>query len=291
MSKTRKLSTILFADIEGYTALMQSDEAKALQSLHAFRTELEIRVPEFEGEIIQYFGDGCLLSFDSTSQGVRCAMALQNTFQEKKLPVRAGMHLGEVVFAESNVFGDGVNVASRIESMGVEGGVLLSKSVRDQIKNKSEFELVSLGSFEFKNVDEPLEVYAIANEGYTVPKREDMAGKMKGTAKITSKRRLIPAAIVLLAIISGSLWFMAIGDKSGISEENKKRPVAVLPFENQTMDPNLDAFGKMTMDWISKALLESGRDHTDTARSWTGYRSLQTPAKCRNPYSWQVLWG
>ena len=258
MTETRKLSTIVFADIQGYTALMQSDEAKALQFLHAFRRELEIRVPEFEGEIIQYFGDGCLLSFDSTSQGVRCAMALQNAFQEMKLPVRAGMHLGEVVFAESNVFGDGVNVASRIESMGIEGGILLSKSVRDQIKNKSEFELVSLGSFEFKNVEEPLEVYAIANEGYTVPKREDMSGKLKGAANISSKRRLIPVAIVLLAIITGSLWFMAVGDKSGISEENKKRPVAVLPFENQTMDPNLDAFGKMTMDWISKALLESG---------------------------------
>ena len=258
MPENRKLSTILFADIEGYTALMQSDEAKALRFLNAFQTELEAKVPEFDGEIVQYFGDGCLLSFDSPSQALHCAMSLQANFKKLEIPVRAGMHLGEVIFTESNVFGDGVNVASRIESMGIAGGVLLSKSVRDQVKNKSEFQLVSLGPFEFKNIEEPLEVFAIANPGFAIPEKDSLSGKLKIPAAERGKRRLLPIAVILLAIIAGALWFLAVTNKSGISEENKERAVAVLPFENQTMDPSLDAFGMMTMDWISKALLESG---------------------------------
>ncbi len=179
MSETRKLKTVLFADIAGYTSLMQEDEKNALSLLNQFKEVLEENVLNYEGEITQYFGDGCLLTFDSGTKGTECAIALQVSFQNKNIPVRIGMHLGDVIFKNNNAFGDGVNIASRIESLGIPGVILLSKAVRDQIKNKSEFHLVSLGEFDFKNVEEAMEVYAIANRGLVVPRRSEMKGKLK----------------------------------------------------------------------------------------------------------------
>ena len=158
MKETRKLNTILYADITGYTAIMNNNEEQAMEYLQNFKKILEKKVQNHQGRIVQYFGDACLLSFDSATSGVYCAIALQNDFQKQNIPIRIGMHLGEVVFTDDNVFGDGVNIASRIESMGIPGSVLLSKAVRNQIKNKDNFDLKSLGSFEFKNVAEAMEV-------------------------------------------------------------------------------------------------------------------------------------
>ena len=259
MPEKRKLSTILFADIAGYTALMQSDEPQAMQFLSTFKSMLEQTVPSHDGEIVQYFGDACLLSFDSTSQAVRCAMTLQPEFQQKDIPVRIGIHLGEVVFKENNVFGDGVNVASRIESISVPGAILVSKAVRNQIKNNAEFKLTSLGTFEFKNVQEAVEVFAISNGGFMVPNREDLSGKLKPPAsKTKSGKWLVPvmAFVAFLSVVA--IWVVMSSSSSALSKEDKKRPVAVIPFENQTMDNTLDAIGLMAMDWVSKGLLEGG---------------------------------
>ncbi|MCA0153124.1 adenylate/guanylate cyclase domain-containing protein [Winogradskyella vincentii] len=209
MSETHKLSTILFADITGYTSLMQSDERKAMQFLNSFKTELEKTVPVFYGEIVQYFGDACLLTFDSTSKGVACAKTLQENFQKSGLPIRIGMHLGEVIFTEDNVFGDGVNIASRIESMGVPGTVLVSSTVRNQIKNKSEFQLKSLGHFEYKNLEDPIEVYALTNEGLIVPDVNELHGKFKypqDLEKITFLQKIwskkVPQILVAYLLLS-----------------------------------------------------------------------------------------
>ena len=178
MEETRKLRTVLFADIVGYTAMMQRDEQYALRVLNQFQAGLEKIVPAHQGKIVQYFGDGCLLTFESATEGVNCVLALQKVFIEQQIPVRIGMHLGEVIFRSNNAFGDGVNIASRVESMGVPGSVLVSKTVRDQVKNKAEFSLQPLGAFHFKNVDAPIELYALANAGLIVPKKGEMKGKL-----------------------------------------------------------------------------------------------------------------
>jgi len=164
---TRRLAAILFADIAGYTALMQRDEPDALQKLDRFKTILEVRTTEFQGNIIQYYGDACLVVFDSPVSAVACAKAMQEDFRQVPIvPVRIGIHLGDVVFKDGNVFGDAVNIASRVEGLGVPGAVLLSQTVRIQIKNQPEFQLVSLRKFDFKNVDESMEIFALANEGF-----------------------------------------------------------------------------------------------------------------------------
>jgi hypothetical protein len=179
MQESRRLTTIVFADIAGYSAMMQQNEQAALIVIDLFKTVLEEGMQGYQGTIVQYFGDGCLLSFDSAVEALHAATALQLAFSKEELPVRMGMHLGDVIFKNNNAFGDGVNVASRVESLGVPGAVLMSKTVRDQVRNKSDFVLTSLGMFHFKNITEKMEVYAVANPGFVIPKKEDMRGKLE----------------------------------------------------------------------------------------------------------------
>lgn len=192
MAEQRRLTTVLFADIVGYTSLMQSDEKRAMLFLNHFKALVENIVPIYQGEIIQYYGDSVLLTFDSATAGVECAIELQQAFIEKEIPIRIGMHLGDVIFKDGNVFGDGVNIASRIESMGIPGCLIVSKTIRDQLVNKRDFLLRSLGPFEFKNVDEPMEVFAISNMGMAVPKREQIKGKLKDSEKKPRRKWIVP---------------------------------------------------------------------------------------------------
>lgn len=238
MSQSRQLAAIAFADIAGYTALMQQDEHNALELLNRFKEVLEIHIPIHHGKIIQYFGDGCLLAFESSTDSVTCAMALQKTFNEiPTVPVRIGLHLGDVIFKNENVFGDGVNIASRIESLGIPGSVLLSKSIRDQVKNKSEIQLTSLGNFDFKNVEEPMEVFAVSNPGFVVPKKEEMQGKLKQINTPTNKKRNLTAAGIVVLILAAFFIFKdSIFQKKNIAAI---KSLAILPFENLQKDSTL----------------------------------------------------
>lgn len=179
MQESRKLAIIVFADIAGYSAMMQADEVQALSVLDRFKTILEEVMAPVEGRIIQYYGDGALLAFDSAFISLGAATSLQERFIAQEVPVRIGMHLGDVLYKNNNAFGDGVNIASRIESLGVPGAILLSKTVRDQVKNKAEFNLSSVGPFHFKNIAEPMEVFAVSNPGFVIPSPGQMQGKLK----------------------------------------------------------------------------------------------------------------
>ncbi|MGB3090522.1 MAG: adenylate/guanylate cyclase domain-containing protein, partial [Chitinophagaceae bacterium] len=95
----------------------------------------------------------------------------------KNFQLSIGIHQGEIIVEDGDIFGDAVNVASRIQSLGVPGSVLFSKKIKDEIHNKAEFQTLSLGNFEFKNVEEPLEIFALSNPGFIVPRKEEMKGK------------------------------------------------------------------------------------------------------------------
>lgn len=112
MSPNRQLAAIMFADIVGYTAMMQDNEVLSLQKLHRFKENLELNVTQFGGEIIQYYGDGCVVIFPNATDSVSCAMVLQESFRgAPQVPVRIGLHLGDIVIEEGNIYGDSVNIS------------------------------------------------------------------------------------------------------------------------------------------------------------------------------------
>jgi class 3 adenylate cyclase len=128
MQHHRQLAAILFTDIVGYTSLMQRDEQGAVEAIKKHRMILESQVKNHQGEIIEYFGDGSLCIFSSATEAVRCAMQIQNEMKaEPVIPLRIGIHIGEIFFEDKRVMGDGVNLASRIQSLGEAGSVLFSK--------------------------------------------------------------------------------------------------------------------------------------------------------------------
>jgi len=176
--KVRQIAAIMFTDIVGYTALMQGDEAIASR-LRARHREVFTQQHELSGgDIIQYYGDGTLSVFKSAIEAVTCAIAIQKLLQEgDAVPLRIGLHMGDIVFDQTEVYGDGVNFAARIESMGVAGAILLSGKINDELKNHSAISTISLGIFDLKNVAEPVEIFAVTNEGIGLPSAKDLKGK------------------------------------------------------------------------------------------------------------------
>jgi class 3 adenylate cyclase len=178
MPSTRQLAAILFTDIAGYTAMMQRDEQSAIKMVKHHRAVLEKTVEEFEGNVIEFYGDGSLCIFTSITKAMHCALSIQQQMQaEPPVPLRLGLHIGEVIYEDGKIMGDGVNIAARIQSLGLPGSILFSKEIFDKIRNHPEFKAVNLGRFRMKNVDEPMEVYALANDGLTVPAKEKIEGR------------------------------------------------------------------------------------------------------------------
>src|SRR6266852_43178 len=158
---TRELAAIMFSDIAGYTAIMGRDERKALRALDDHRDLLRTILPRFNGRLVGEIGDGTLSSFHSALDAVNCARAAQAALQDDPgLKLRIGIHVGDVVFSNNTVLGDGVNVASRIHALASPGAICISANVYDEIRNKPEFQVKDLGEQKFKNVDRPIRVYS-----------------------------------------------------------------------------------------------------------------------------------
>lgn len=182
--KTRRLAAIMFTDIVGYTALMQEDEAAAARARAHHRQVFDKEHKLHQGEILQYYGDGTLSVFQSVVEAVECAIVIQQELQKgEAVPLRIGLHFGDIVFDGTEVYGDGVNLTSRIESMGIAGAILLSGRLNEELKNHKAISTLSLGHFEFKNITEPLEVFAVTNEGVKIPVPSQLKGKQKEQTK------------------------------------------------------------------------------------------------------------
>jgi len=237
MPQYRQLAAIMFTDIVGYTALMGKDEQKAFAFLTKNREIQKPIIEQYNGRWIKELGDGVMASFNTASDAVNAAIKIQQACNAaKNFELKIGIHMGEVVFENDDVYGDGVNIASRIETLGVGSSILFSKTIRDQVKNNAEFQISSLGSFDFKNVGEAVEVFALSNPGFVVPKRNAMQGKLKKTKANNTKRIVIitAAAIVLIAAIFLTRNFLFNKNLSA-----SPRSLAILPFENLQKDSSL----------------------------------------------------
>jgi TolB-like protein/Flp pilus assembly protein TadD len=178
----------MFTDIVGYTALTQRDEALSMSLLEEHRALVRPFFAKHSGREVKTIGDAFLVEFDSALEAVRCAYDMQQSLHElnngrqadKKVQLRIGIHLGDVIHSQGDVYGDAVNVASRIEPLAPPGGICISEQVYSQVKNKLEFPMVSSGQKELKNVGEAVEVFRIV-----LPwEKEDTAGEASDTSRV-----------------------------------------------------------------------------------------------------------
>jgi len=174
MTATRRLAAILAADVAGYSRLMGADEEGTHERLKGHLRELvEPKIAEHRGRIVKNTGDGFLAEFGSVVDAVRCAVEIQRGManrepdmaEERRIRFRIGVNLGDVIVEEHDIFGDGVNVAARLEGLAEPGGICVSRMVRDQIRDKLDFAFEDLGEQSVKNIARPVRVYALRPEG------------------------------------------------------------------------------------------------------------------------------
>ena len=165
----RKLTAILSADVEGYSRLMGDDEAATVKTLSAYREVMTSLIKQHRGRVVDSPGDNVLAEFASVVDAVQCAVSVQKEIQtrnaelpeNRKMEFRIGINLGDVVIERDKIYGDGVNIAARIEGMAEAGGVCVSGTVFDQIEDKLGLEYAALGEKTFKNIKKPMRVYRV----------------------------------------------------------------------------------------------------------------------------------
>src|SRR4026209_1688244 len=169
MPSSRQLAAIMFTDIVGYTALMGTDEQKAFELIKKNRAIHKQLIKQYHGTWIKELGDGVLASFSTVTDAVYCASAIHLACDAVDgLKLRIGIHLGEVVFENNDVFGDGVNIASRLQAIANPGSIFISEPVHNSISNKKEFQPKFFTEQRLKNVKEPIKIYQVIAEGVVV---------------------------------------------------------------------------------------------------------------------------
>jgi adenylate cyclase len=250
----RKLTAILSADVVGYSRLMENNEEATIRTLNSYRNSMTTIIHQYRGRVVDMTGDNLLAEFVSAVDAVNCAVEVQRELAERnaglqyerKMEFRIGVNVGDVVEEEDRIYGDGVNIAARIESMAQAGGICISGRAYDQVGNKLGLEYEDLGKHQVKNISTPIRVYRVLSfpgaAAHRVVKAKGAVGRMWAKVFI---------AVVLVVSVSlfvvWNLYFRLPPVESGsgkqISLDLSKGPsVAVLPFVNMSGDSNEDYF-------------------------------------------------
>ncbi|MFA1624571.1 adenylate/guanylate cyclase domain-containing protein [Rhizobium mongolense] len=274
----RKLAAILAADVVGYSTLMEQDEQGTFERLRAGRKELfEPEIARHHGRIFKLMGDGLLAEFASVVDAVECAVALQRGLAERntavpedeRINVRIGVNLGEVIVEGDDFYGEGVNIAARLEQMAEPGGVYVSGKVAKEVEKKLSFGFEPMGEHLLKNMDEPVPVYRIKLLG--VP-------KIRGRAR--HKKSYLPwaaaSAVALLAFAGGGWFYFNL---SGAPATTNVPSIAVLAFDNMSDDPNLGYFSDGVSEDIIAGLARAPDLSVIARNSSFAYKGKQTDVR------------
>jgi len=251
----RKLAAILSADVEGYSRLMDDDEEATVRTLTSYRTAISDLVEQFRGRIVDTPGDNILAEFSSVVDSVNCAVEIQRELAERneelpdnrKMQFRIGINLGDVIDEDGRIYGDGVNIAARVESLAEAGGICISGRAHDQVENKLGLEYEDLGKHQVKNIARPIKVYRVLSypgaAAHRVVKAKETLGRRW--------RKIAISAAVLVVIVSGlAIWQFylrrptvepASVDKMAFPLPEKPS-IAVLAFDNLSGDPEQEYF-------------------------------------------------
>jgi adenylate cyclase len=263
----RKLTAILSADAEGYSRLMGEDEEATVRTITAYREVFATLVPQHNGRVIDSPGDNLLVEFDSVVYAVKCAVAVQKEIKtrnnqlpaNRRMQFRIGINLGDVIQEEDRIYGDGVNIAARLEGLAEAGGICVSKTAFDQIENKLPYGFDYLGDHTVKNIARPVGAYRVLMEpGVTVagkPEKEKRSQVWRGPI-------LIGICGVLVLAVAVGIWqfYMRRPPVEPASLEKMvnaipyKSSIAVLPFTNLSGDPDQQYFSDGLTQEIITAL-------------------------------------
>ena len=256
MSSSRQLAAIMFTDIVGYTALMGKDEQKAFELLRKNRQIQQPLIKQYNGTWIKEIGDGVLASFHTVTDAVLCAGAIHNACSSVYgLQLRIGIHLGEVVFEDHDVFGDGVNIASRLQALAPIGGTFVSEAIYKNVSNKKEIITEYIREENLKNVSEPVKIYEIKLLGTASFQPETFQDLKKGIIIKPAKRKKLFFGIAVILILAALIsWYFFVYQKQTrpfADNNTAEKSIAVLPFVNMSGDKEQEYFS----DGLSEELL------------------------------------
>jgi adenylate cyclase len=285
----RKLTAILSADAVGYSRLMAKNETATVRTLASYREIMASLIKQHRGRVVDSPGDNLLAEFSSVVDAVQCAVAVQSEIQtrnaelveNRRMEFRIGINLGDVIDEEDRIYGDGVNVAARLEALADPGGVCVSKTAFDQIETKLPLGYEYLGQQSVKNIPKPVGAYRVLM-------KPDAAGKVIGEKRFLGRisRRTAIAAIIILVMVAGGLigWNIYLHQSKRIEPASvekmafplpDKPSIAVLPFVNMSDDPQQEYFVDGITNDIITALTEFKFLFTIASTSSFAYKGKQ----------------
>lgn len=284
----RRLAAVLHADVVGFSRLMASDEAGTHARLIEWRDLIYRKLSEQSGRVVGTAGDAVLAVFDSVVDALSAAVAIQDALAEKNMPLppdqqlhfRIGLNLGDIIVDGDDIFGNGVNVAARVEALADTGGIAVTSAVRDQIGNKLPLHFEDRGTYQVKNIDAPLHVFAVL-------KSSGEAATVNPHKNKLSSRTVLAAALVVLATAITGFWFLfgksirtaettntEVSTAATMPGEATRPTIAVLPFDNRGGQNDQSYFSDGVTEDVIAAL---GRFSGLLVLSWSAVEPLKDP--------------
>jgi adenylate cyclase len=294
MAATRRLAAILAADAAGYSRLMGADEEGTLERLNAHRRQLiDPKISEHRGRIVKTTGDGLLAEFPSVVDAVRCAAEVQRRMldrepdlpDEQRIRFRIGINLGDVIAEGDDIFGDGVNVAARLEALADPGGICVSAVVHDQIRDKLPYRIADCGDQSVKNIARPVRVYALCLEDRSASREPIPAPRHRVTGIAIGL-----AAVVPLVIAAGAWWLWPVSKSAPTPAVTAATSIAqpltaprlsivVLPFANLSSDPEQQYFADGITEDVTTDLSHIASSFVISRNTAFTYRDKQVDTK------------